>query len=82
MVDGYPVFGWCDQDERRVCISEGLTNIDRVKTIIHEICHAYSEDLSEAAICGIEEAAALALLACGHTMKRERDDAQVDDNQH
>jgi CMP-N-acetylneuraminic acid synthetase len=66
--EGEPLCGYCDHDERRIVIDKNLESLERIQTIIHEVLHAVSEDVSEAFVENAEWSIVAALHAAGHPL--------------
>ena len=71
-IDDETVHGFCDYDARRIVIDEELDGLLRARTIIHEICHAASGDISEDLVESLEEAIALGLTVIGYDLETPR----------
>ena len=71
-LDGDPVYGICDPDARRIVIAKGLTGITRARTLIHEICHATSGDISEELVEALEESIGIGLAVLGYDLENTR----------
>ena len=71
-VDEEPVYGYCDREARRIVVAASATGLIRARTLIHEICHATSEDISEELVEALEEAIGLGLSVIGYNLEKTR----------
>ncbi len=66
--DGNCLAGYCDRSKRIIVVDSLIEpdDLDRAKTLIHEACHAVSDDMSESLVADLENAIAAVLVATGY----------------
>ena len=42
--------GWCQYGDNKILVHSGLTGVDRLDVVIHELLHAFFPELSEESV--------------------------------